>query len=222
MSIRRGIETAVLSVAAVLLAAGGLAACETSIGIKGGVDWTKASFSSDVPGFRAEGSAREGFEGGLAFDGQCADHFGVSLEALYVRRDTKFFFPPSGGLAPITAVYKIEWIDFPVTGIVLFGEDGSAVRPFIFAGPVFSTRIGASSENTSEGVTKEFDANGQVKKTMFSLTAGGGARFRLGRRTWFTLDGRYVYGLTNIARGSGDRWKTRDVQVMAGFLFGLF
>ncbi len=211
-----------LWIACLLVAAGLRAQCDASIGIKGGIDWTKTSFSSDQPGFKAEGSARTGFTGGLAFDGQCAEHFGVQLEALYVRRETKLDFPPAGGLSAITAVYKVDWLDFPLTANVLFGDDGSGIRPFLFAGPDFATRLRARSENQSAEGTAEFDVNNQIKNTMFSILGGGGVRFRLGHRSWFTLDGRYVYGLTNIARGSGQDWKTRDVQVFAGFLFGLF
>ena len=140
-----------------------------------------------------------------------------------MRRETKFFVPPSEGLPAITAVYKVDWIDFPLTANFLFAEDTSAVRPVLFVGPDFSARIRAKSENTSGGTSAEFDVKDQVRSTMFSIVGGGGVRFRLGRRSWFTLDGRYVYGLTNIApRGNGGDWKTRDVQVMAGFLFGLF
>lgn len=219
----RAIRQAILSGLCALLAAAAGAQCDSSLGVKGGVDWTKASFSSDVPGFRAEGSARTGLEGGLIFSGQCAEHFGVSLEALYVRRETKFFFPAAGGLAPITAVYKVDWLDFPLTANFLFAQDGSPVRPVIFVGPDFSTRLSAKSENSSDGVTQEFDVKDQVRTTMFSIVGGAGIRVRMGRRSWFTLDGRYVYGLTNISpSGSGSNWKTRNVQVLAGFLFGLF
>ena len=221
MSMRRAVETAILSAGFLLLAAGARAECETSLGIKGGVDWTKASFSSDTPGFRAQGSARTGPEGGLVFAGQCAEHFGLSLEALFVRRETKFFFPPAGGLSPITAVYKVDWIDFPLTAVFLFADDGSPVRPVLFVGPDFATRIRAKSENTADGVTQEFDVKDQTKSTMISILGGAGVRFQIGHRSWFTLDGRYVYGLTNISRKGSD-WKTRDVQVLAGFLFGLF
>jgi hypothetical protein len=221
MSIRRAVGTALVSGILLLLAAGVRAECESSIGIKGGVDWTKTSFSSDTPGFRAQGSARTGLEGGLVFAGQCTDHFGLSLEALYVRRETKFFFPELNGIPPVTAIYKVDWIDFPLTAVVLFGEDGAVVRPLLFIGPDFAARLRARSENTAEGVTQEFDVKNQVRSTMVSIVGGAGARFRIGRRAWFTLDGRYVYGLTNISR-SGSDWKTRDIQVMAGFLFGLF
>ena len=221
MSIRRAVGTALVSGILLLLAAGVRAECESSLGIKGGVDWTKASFSSDTPGFRAQGSARTGLEGGLVFAGQCTDHFGLSLEALYVRRETKFVFPPAGGLSPITALYKVDWIDFPLTAVFLFAEDGSKVRPILFVGPDFAARLRARSENTADGVTQEFDVKNQTRSTMISILGGAGVRFQIGHRAWFTLDGRYVYGLTNISR-SGSDWKTRDIQVMAGFLFGLF
>ena len=210
-----------LSGAMLLLAAAAGAECESSIGIKGGVDWTKSSFSSDTAGLSA-GDSRTGPEAGLAFTGQCAEHFGVSLEALWVRRVTRFTVAPELGLPAIVSDYKVDWIDFPLTAVWLFGEDGATVRPLIFAGPDFSTRLRARSENVSGGASGEFDVNDQVKRTMFSLLGGAGVRIQIGHRTWFTVDGRYVYGLTNISRGSGQEWKTRDVQVLAGFLFGLF
>lgn len=221
MTFRRAVGTAILSGSLFFLAAAACAGCESSIGIKGGVDWTKASFSSDTPGFRAQGSARTGPEGGLVFSGQCADHFGLALEALYVRRETKFSFPQAGGLPPIDAIYKVDYIDFPLTAYFLLAEDDSPIRPILFVGPDFAARIRAKSEDTSEGVTREFDVKNQTRATMVSIVGGAGARFRIGHRAWFTLDGRYVYGLTNISR-SGSDWKTRDVQVMVGFLFGLF
>ncbi len=151
MTFRRLVGTAILSVSILLLAAGACAGCESSIGIEGGVDWTKASFSSDTPGFRAQGSARTGPEGGLIFSGQCADHFGLALEALYVRRETKFSFPQAGGLPPIDALYKVDYIDFPLTAYFLLAEDDSPIRPILFVGPSFSARIRAKSENTADG-----------------------------------------------------------------------
>ncbi len=129
--------------------------------------------------------------------------------------------PQEASLPPIDSLYKLDYIDFPLTAIFVLAADDSPVRPILFVGPDFAARIRAKSESTSGGVTREFDVKNQTRSTMVSILGGAGARFRIGHRAWFTLDGRYVYGLTNISR-SGSDWKTRDVQVMAGFLFGLF
>ena len=69
-------------------------------------------------------------------------------------------------------------------------------------------------------MTQTFDVKNQFDRTNVALLAGGGAAFQVGSSMAFTVDARYVYGLTNLARHSGFSWKTRDVQVLGGFLFG--
>ena len=215
----RATRIGLLSSLALFLAASAGAQCATSIGAKGGVNLGKSSFSGGSSGVTVDDSRRTGIAAGVVINGQCFEHFALQFEGLYVRRETKFFFPPKDNLPAITSLYKVDWIDFPLSAMGLFNPSEGKFRPFIFGGIDFAARIRARAENTSNGVTSEVDVKQQVKYTNFSLFGGAGAKFRTGERFWLTIDGRYVYGLTDIAPGSGQRWKYRDYQFLAGFLW---
>jgi hypothetical protein len=215
----RSIRVGLLSIAALSLGVSVRAQCGNSIGAKGGVNLGKSSFSGGSTGVTSDDSRRTGLAAGVVINGECFEHFAVQLEGLYVRRETKFLVPATDVGPAITALYKVDWIDFPLSAMGLFNSSGEKFRPFIFAGVDFAARFRAKSENTSDGVTREFDAKSQVKKSMFSVFGGAGAKFRTGEKFWLTLDGRYVYGLTNISPDSHQKWKNRDLQFLGGFLW---
>lgn len=195
------------------------AQCDTSIGAKAGANLGKSKFSGGSTGVTSDDAEHTGLAAGVVVHGECTEHFGVQFEALYVRRETTFFFPPSGGLPGITSLYKVDWIDFPLSAMGLFNSSADRFRPFIFGGIDFAARIRARAESNSGGKTSEVDAKDQVRPTDFSLFGGAGAKFKTGDKWWLTLDGRYIYGLRNISPDTRQSWKNRDWQFLAGFLW---
>lgn len=160
------------------------------------------------------------FMGGGSFEGQMAESLALQIEAYYVRRQTTIRFSAGGGLPGIDADYKLNFLDVPVTMKYYFGPE--PFLPYIFGGVNFGFRLSVDSENTAAGHTQTFDAADQIKKVNFGLVAGSGIAYRVGAKTFITIDGRYIYGLTNIADSPFgiEEWKTRDLQVMGGVLFG--
>ncbi len=211
-----GIGAALLG--SILLAALPARAQNFWIGPEAGIDFAKTSYSDDVHRIQISNSYQSGFTGGLAAESGFTDSLSIRVEALYVRRETKAFTPSLEGLPPISGKYRLDSIDFPATLHFNFGE--KAVQPYLFAGVDVSTLIKAENTNTSAGATQTFDVKNEFDRTNFGLVGGGGAFFHLGHAMAITVDARYVYGLTNIARHTGFSWKTRDIQVLGGFLFG--
>lgn len=156
------------------------ATAQGNLGLKVGATFGNISNKGLIP---EDLDTRNGLAGGLSI-GWSSGVVGFGAEALYSQRGLK----SSASLA--VARTRLDYIDVPAYLRVILPTPG--IRPFLYAGPQASFEIRCQRANGSscEGNTD------RPKRTVYAGIVGGGAR--LGGKLGLTIEGRYVYGLTDL------------------------
>ena len=191
-----------LAVIAVLLtsAAPRAALAQGMLSIKGGLSYGNVSSRGLLPG---ELDQRSGFAGGLALSPSRGRVVGLGVEALYAQRGVE---SSTGGDSR-----ELNYVDVPVYVMAAIPTPGAA--PFAYAGPQVSFELACH-----DGIGD--CADGDRPKTSYAAVIGAG--LRLGAWHAVTLEGRYIYGLTDLKLGtvtSAASYKTRSFLLLAGFAF---
>src|SRR6266508_2626046 len=152
-----------------------VAPAQGSVALKGGFSYGNVSNRGVLPGNLQE---RTGFAAGLSF-GTGRNMLGFGLEALYAQRGVA----GSG----TTDDRKLDYVDVPVFLRALFPSPG--IAPFAYAGPQVSFELRCRAGG---GPCPDTDR----PSTSYAAVLGGGAR--LGAASAITLEGRYIYGLTDL------------------------
>ncbi len=165
------------------------------VGIKGGLTYGSVSQSGVSPNTSLSGY--NGWTAGLSF-GTASDSapVGLRVEGLYARRGVN-------GTSNTSDIR--EFIDVPVFLELKLPIPG--VQPFIYAGPQASYELGCSGCSASSN---------------WSYAADVGAGVRLGGSTAITLEGRYMYGLSDFqwhTVSSSSSYRTRQFLILAGIGF---
>lgn len=183
---------------ATALGATTVAAAQGGVAVKGGFSYGNVSNRGVLPGNLQE---RTGFAAGLSF-GTGRNMLGFGFEALYAQRGV-------AGSAPDER--KLDYVDVPVFLRALFPTPG--IAPFAYAGPQVSFELRCRAGNSACPDTDR-------PSTSFAGVIGGGAR--LGATSALTLEGRYVYGLTDLKLStvtSSESYKTRSFLILVGLAF---
>jgi hypothetical protein len=169
------------------------------LGIKGGLSFGNVSNRGVLPGNL---DTRTGFAIGLALT-PGTSLLGLGVEGMYAQRGVE------GAAASDTR--KLDYADVPVYLRVALPFPGLA--PFAYAGPQVSFELRC---RTGDGACPASDR----PKTTYAAVIGGG--IRLGGRSAFSVEGRYVYGLTDLKLStvtSSTSYKTRSFLILAGYSF---
>jgi hypothetical protein len=167
-------------------------------GIKGGLSYGNVSNSGALPGSVTQ---RSGIALGVSLISGGAVGFGI--EALYAQRGM------TSSLG--SASRQLDYLDIPVYLRVALPLD--AVTPFAYAGPQasFELKCGTSSGNCPD--------SGRPKAAYAGII---GAGVRLGALGGLSLEGRYVYGLTDLKLNTvstSSSYQTRSFMLLAGISF---
>ena len=184
-----------IATAVLLVAAPAAARAQSGLGFKGGFSYGNVSNRGVLPGALHE---RTGFAIGISL-ANATSLLGFGIEGLYAQR----------GVASNTATdsRKLDYIDVPAYLRVNLPTPGLA--PYAFAGPQVSFELHCSDACPS----------GRPKTTTAAVL---GAGVRLGAQSAFSVEGRYVYGLTDLKLStvtSSDSYKTRSFLILAGITF---
>lgn len=184
-------------IAAVALALGiqGTVWSQPAIGIKAGASFGNISNQGLLPGNL---DTRTGLAGGLylGFGGVV----GFGIEGLYAQRGAE------SDQSIATAETRLDYLDVPVYLKVKLPTPG--IKPFIYAGPQISyevkcrTGVGGDCAAYSSSDHKRWDYAGII-----------GAGIRIGAGIGLGIEGRYVYGLTDLKLStvtSGSSYKNRS------------
>lgn len=191
-----------LAVAAALALAPAAAFAQGGIGIKAGLTYSNVNQSGVAPGTSLSGN--NGWTAGLSF-GTASDStpIGLRIEGLYARRGVN---SSSTGDSR-----RFDFIDVPVMLEVKLPIP--AVSPYAYAGPQLSYQVRCATDN---GTCPSYGDNG------WSYAADVGAGLRLGGSSAVTIEGRYMYGLTDFTWGtvsSSSSYRTRQFLLLAGIGF---
>lgn len=177
------------------------------VGIKAGAAFGNVSNKGVLPG-SLEG--RAGFSGGLTL-ATAPRLLGLGLEGLYTQTGVK---TPQGTL---TNGRELDYIDIPAYLRVMIPTP--SLKPYAFAGPQVSFEIRCRSAADTD--CPNIEPSGEERKqTTYAGIIGAGLRF--GGRAGFSVEGRYVYGLTNLKLGTitdNESYKTRTFLILGGVSF---
>jgi outer membrane protein with beta-barrel domain len=169
------------------------------VAVKGGLSYGNVSNRGVLPGNLQE---RTGFAAGVSF-GTGRNLLGFGFEALYAQRGV------AGSSGPDER--KLDYVDVPVFLRALFPTPG--IAPFAYAGPQVSFELRCRAGGSACPDTDRPSAS-------YAAVLGGGAR--LGATSAITLEGRYIYGLTDLKLStvtSSESYKTRSFLILAGWTF---
>jgi hypothetical protein len=167
---------------------------QAGIGIKGGLSYGNVSNSGALPG---NVSQRSGFAIGLG--ATIGSPVGLGIEALYAQR---------GVISTIAGdSRKLSYLDVPL--YLRVSLPTPMVSPFVYGGPQLSLEIQCDSDAGA-------CPSGRPKST-YSGVVGGGLRFSAFHG--LSVDGRYVYGLTDLKLSTVSTTKsyqTRSFMILIG------
>ncbi len=177
------------------------AAAEAQFGIKAGAAFGDVSNKGVLPG---DLNGRTGFAGGISLE-SAPSTFGFGVEGLFSQEGLTSAAPSSS--------FKTSYISIPVYLRVMIPTP--AIKPFAYLGPQVSFEV-----NCSNG-SGDCPDNGR-KKTLYAGLIGGGIRFGGKTAAGFSLEGRYVYGLTDLKPStvtSSESYEQRTFLLLAGIHF---
>jgi len=177
-------------------------AAQPELGVKVGMTFGNISNKGVLPG---DLETRTGVAGGIALVAR-GGIVGVGIEGLYAQRGLR----SDQSLA--TARTRLDYLDVPAYLRVSLPTPG--VRPFVYAGPQLSFEVKCRRAN---GADCQPEAAGERKKTTYAGIIGAGVR--LGGRTGLTIEGRYVYGLSDLkveTITSSDSFRHRTLLLLIG------
>jgi hypothetical protein len=201
---------------AVMLVAGTVTAADAqTIGFKVGPTFSKLDVDDDggdepetLSSFGGGGFIRFGFAG-----------LSLQAEVLALTKGAKLSF--DDGTNSLEGKLKLNYIEIPVTAMFSLGSG-----PYLFAGPSVAFELGCEVELETDGSSFESDCDEgegdfSRKETDFSLHGGAGFQLPIGPGH-LLIEGRYIYGLTNLNEDDGTTVdsgssKHRTWTVMAGF-----
>jgi hypothetical protein len=172
---------------------------QAGFGIKAGLSYGNVSNSGILPGTV---SGRSGFAVGLALGGG-RGLIGFGIEGLYAQRGVTSVIDGSSR--------QLDYADVPAYLRVMIPTPG--IAPYAYAGPQVSFELSCS------GGTSTCPVSGRPKTTTSAVI---GAGVRIGAQKGFTVEGRYIYGLTDLKLStvtSSSSYQTRSFLVLAGFGF---
>lgn len=185
---------------AALALAPAAAHAQGGVGIKAGLSFGNVNSSGVTPG-NLEG--RSGFTVGLSL-GTASDSapFGVRLEGFYSRRGINAANDPDSRRIDFADVPLMLEARLPIPGL----------SPYLYGGPQVSYQLRCA---TDAGDCPESNDD-------LSYAAVVGAGLRLGGSSAITIEGRYMYGLTDFTWNtvsSSESYRTRQFLILAGIGF---
>jgi hypothetical protein len=173
-------------------------AAQSSAGIvlKGGLSYGDVSNSGVFPG---GASTRNGAALGVGLVTRKPIGFGI--EALYAQR---------GIVGSPGNSRELDYIDVPL--YLRIGAQTPVIQPFAYAGPQVSFELRCDADGG--------DCPSGRERTSYAGTIGGGLRFP--RLAGVTVEGRYVYGLTDLKLGTisdTESYRTRSFMLLFGLAF---
>lgn len=190
-------------------------ASNVALGVKGGVDLSRVSFTPSV-----KQSFAMGMNAGLTFRYIEENHFGLIAEINYEQRGWKEDFETY----PFEYTRTIDYIQIPFLAHIYFGRRG---KFFFNAGPEVGFKIGESTtanfDYNNLGSVKDFPSGLRTtyqyqlaaeNKIDYGISAGLGGEFSLNKRNSIYIEGRFYYGLGNVLK-SGRTEKFRGSNSMS-------
>ncbi len=192
-----------------------LAQLPFKLGARVGLNLANLSFDPDLPA-NVDKSSRVGFKFGAMAELGFIPMFALQVEPMYVMRGAKFT------QGSIEETWKFSYLEIPILLKLKIPTPGP-ITPYIFAGP----NIGILLSATDEAGGQDTDIKDQLSSTDFALDFGAGVGFNIAPFIDLLIDARYSLGLSELPTDQAKQSlgnltvKTKDIQIVAGIMFGL-
>jgi len=184
----------------------------TTFGIVGGLNLAKFT-GSDVTGV----STRTSFYAGVAATTPLGTSLFFQPQVLYSAQGAE------ESSAGATLTLALDYLQVPLFLGLHIPMQGSAIRPYVMAGPYVGFKLSCKLKASSGGVSGSVNCDdpsigaAKMKSTDFGLTFGAGVELPLGTGM-LSLAGRFSMGLTDIEEGYNG--KNSVISIGAGYFFG--
>lgn len=188
-----------LAGATLILGARESAVAQASIGIKGGPSFGNISNKGALPGNL---DTRTGMAFGLYLGS--GGPIGIGIEGLYAQRGAE------SDEAIATAETRLDYLDVPAYLKIQIPSPG--IKPFIYAGPQASYEVKCRT-----GGGGDCPSYGESEHGRWDFAGIIGAGIRIGGNLGLGIEGRYVYGLTDLKLGtvtSSSSYKSRSFMIL--------
>ena len=183
-------KTATALGSALLMAlAGNPAGAQTRVGLMGGVN--RSSYNDTHED--AVHSSRVGFAVGGVLDLSITDAVGLRVEPLYIQKGGSV----EDAALREEATLKASMLEVPLLVTLGFGE---TTRPYLLAGPTVGVMLTSDVSGSDSGISYVGHMMGVTERFDVGVGVGGGLSHGFDRLTAF-VEGRYVWGLTNLMKG---------------------
>jgi opacity protein-like surface antigen len=187
----------------------GSAQTKFSLGVNVGPNFANLKTDPDL-----SWDSRFGFIIGADAEFMFSDMWGLQAGVEYIMKGAEYTFLNE------TVTIKLSDISIPIYVKVKFPLDGSAFKPFLFAGP----QIGFITSAEIEGGGTTQDVKDQFESMDFALDFGAGGQYALNPKTAIFASLGYSLGLVNIVKldvGEEGSMKTTGFQILVGVRFQL-
>ncbi len=206
------------------------ASAQISIGPKAGINL--ANWSVENSEENGDYQSRMGYQFGVVAEIRINDHFAIQPEFNLIQKGAKQEFSEVDSLiGSISTKTNIAFNYLEVPVLIKAGTSFGPARVDLLAGPSFGYALSGKvkEEFTLNGETEkdEIDVDfkeDEVKRTDVGLQLGAAFSFNLGESAKLFVDGRYLFGLTNLNDSTEDdsfKVNNRGVALSAGVLFTL-
>jgi hypothetical protein len=179
---------------------------EISYGLKAGLNYSNWNFSYEG----ADYDARLAYHIGAVVEFGLSDKFAVQPELLYSAVGAQYTYdssPTARVVSDDTMVYALDYISIPVMA-KYYAAEGLSLE----VGPQIGILIAAKAKLGDESE----DIKDELNSTDFGAAIGAGYKLENG----LFFNARYVLGLSNILKDSGDEWgKNNAFQFSVGYKF---
>lgn len=179
---------------------------EISYGLKAGLNYSNWNFSFAG----ADYDARLAFHVGAVVEFGLSDKFAIQPELLYSSVGAKYTYdssPTARAASDDTMVYALDYLSVPIMA-KYYAAEGLSLE----VGPQIGLLLSAKGKIGDESQ----DLKDELNSTDFGAAIGAGYKLENG----LFFNARYVLGLSNILKDSGDEWgKNNAFQFSVGYKF---
>jgi hypothetical protein len=192
-----------------------LAQLPFSLGVRAGLNFANLSFDPELPS-TVDKSSHISFKFGAMAELGFIPMFAIQVEPMYVMRGADL------NQGSLERKWKFSYLEIPVLLKLKIPFPGP-ITPYAFAGPNIGVLLSATDETNGQ----ETDVKDQLNSTDFALDFGAGVSFNVAPLIDLLIDARYSIGLSELPTDETKQsignltFKTRDIQIVAGLMFGL-
>jgi len=204
---------------------------QVHFGVRGGIINSTVNYSQTSAGQIVDN--RNGLIGSALIEFRINDGFAIQPEIAWAQRgwdNTSVVSIPFITTIETKQAERINYAEIPLMMKAGFGI--GPVRLDLLAGPSFSlalngkrtttvktTNLITNTTSESPSDTEDLVFDQDYKKADLNLQGGAALSFRLGGTRIF-VDGRYLYGVTDLSNSSDTEITSRGVAITGGLLFG--